>query len=37
MLNCSRQAGKSTVMAGLALHTAIFNPDGLTLLLCPAQ
>jgi hypothetical protein len=26
MLNCSRSAGKSTTVAALALHTALFNP-----------
>ncbi len=37
LLNCSRQSGKSTVVSALALHTAIFQPGSLTLLLCPAQ
>ena len=32
---CSRQAGKSTVVAALALHTALFNPGCLVLILAP--
>ena len=32
---CSRQAGKSTVVAGLALHTALFHPGCLVLILAP--
>jgi hypothetical protein len=32
---CSRQAGKSTAAAGLALWTALTVPDSLTLLLSP--
>ncbi len=35
LLNCSRQSGKSTVVAVLALHTALFTPRSLTLLLSP--
>jgi terminase large subunit-like protein len=35
-LNCSRQAGKSTCTALLALHTALYVPDSLILLLAPA-
>ena len=35
LLNCSRQAGKSTMAAILALHTALFQPDSLVLLLSP--
>ena len=35
LLNCSRQSGKSTVTAILALHTAIFKPGSLILLLSP--
>jgi len=35
LLNCSRQAGKSTVAAALALHTALFEPRQLVLLLSP--
>jgi hypothetical protein len=33
LLNCSRQAGKSTVTAILACHTALFEPGSLVLLL----
>jgi hypothetical protein len=37
LLNCSRQAGKSTVVAALALHTALFTPGGaLVLVVAPA-
>src|SRR5438552_6953165 len=36
LLNCSRQSGKSTVVAALALHTALFRPAGLVLLLSPS-
>src|SRR5262245_50194801 len=35
LLNCSRQAGKSTTVAALALHTALFTSGSLTLLLSP--
>jgi hypothetical protein len=35
LLNCSRQSGKSTVTAILALHTAIFHPGSLILCLSP--
>jgi hypothetical protein len=35
-LNCSRQAGKSTSTALLALHTALYVPNSLVLLLAPA-
>jgi phage terminase large subunit-like protein len=37
LLNCCRQAGKSTVVSALALHTAIFHPKSLTLILSPGQ
>jgi hypothetical protein len=37
LLNCSRQSGKSTVVAALALHTALFTHRGLVLLLSPSQ
>jgi hypothetical protein len=37
LLNCSRQSGKSTVVSALALHTALFAPDSLVLLLSPSQ
>jgi hypothetical protein len=33
LLNCCRQAGKSTAVAALALHTALFRPASLVLLL----
>jgi hypothetical protein len=37
LLNCCRQAGKSTVVSALALHTALFQPKSLTLILSPGQ
>jgi hypothetical protein len=37
LLNCSRQSGKSTVVSALALHTALFKPKALVLLLSPSQ
>lgn len=37
ILNCSRQSGKSTSTSVLALHTAIYLPGSLTLLIAPAQ
>jgi hypothetical protein len=36
LLLCSRQAGKSTVTASLALHTAIYSAPALVLLLSPS-
>lgn len=37
LLNCSRQAGKSTVAAALALHAALFAPGGaLVLVVAPS-
>ncbi len=36
LLNCSRQAGKSTVTAALALRTALLEPGALVLLLSPS-
>jgi len=36
LLLCSRQSGKSTTTALLALHTAIYRPDSLVLLLSPS-
>ncbi len=36
ILNCSRQSGKSTSTAVLALHTAYYQPNSLVLLLAPA-
>lgn len=35
LLNCSRQAGKSTTVAMLALHTALYTPDALILVVSP--
>jgi hypothetical protein len=37
LLLCARQCGKSTATAGLAFHTALFQPDSLVLLLSPSQ
>jgi hypothetical protein len=37
LLNCCRQAGKSTVVAALALHTALLTPRGVILLVSPSQ
>jgi len=36
LLNCSRQAGKSTMAAILAVHTALYEPASLVLLLSPS-
>src|SRR5438874_3995661 len=36
LLNCCRQAGKSSAVAALALHTALFRPAGPVLLLSPS-
>jgi Terminase large subunit, T4likevirus-type, N-terminal len=36
ILNCSRQSGKSTTTATLAVHTAVYQPASLVLLLAPA-
>jgi phage FluMu gp28-like protein len=36
LLNCSRQSGKSTMSALLALHTALTEPGSLVLALAPA-
>jgi hypothetical protein len=36
LLLCHRQAGKSTVSGCLALHTALFEPDSLVLLVSPS-
>lgn len=35
-LNCSRQAGKSTIAAALALHTAQYRPGSLVLVAAPS-
>lgn len=37
LLNCSRQSGKSTTTSIIALHTAYFQPESLTLLLSPTS
>src|SRR5947209_12045670 len=37
LLNCCRQAGKSTVVSALALHHALFQPGSLTLIVSPGQ
>jgi hypothetical protein len=37
LLNCCRQAGKSTAVAALALHTALGQPGSLVLLLSRSQ
>jgi len=37
LLNCSRQAGKSTTAAVLGLHEAIYHPGSLTILVSPSQ
>jgi hypothetical protein len=36
LLNCSRQAGKSTMAATLAVHAALYEPPSLVLLLSPS-
>jgi len=37
LLNCSRQSGKSTMAAILALHRALSRPASLILILAPAE
>lgn len=37
LLNCSRQAGKSTTTGAIAAHTAIYEPGSLILLVSKAQ
>ena len=37
MLNCARQSGKSTIVAGLALHTAKYKANSLTLIFSPTE
>jgi Terminase large subunit, T4likevirus-type, N-terminal len=37
LLNCSRQAGKSTAVGVLACHTALYHPGSLTLMVSPTQ
>lgn len=36
LLNCSRQAGKSTMAAVVAVHAAVYQPTSLVLLLSPS-
>jgi hypothetical protein len=36
LLNCSRQSGKSTISAIIALHRALYHPNSLILRLAPA-
>jgi hypothetical protein len=36
LLLCSRQSGKSTIAAAVALHTALYQPGALVLLLSPS-
>jgi hypothetical protein len=36
LLNCSRQSGKSSMAAVLALHRALYHPGSLVLMLAPA-
>ena len=36
LLNCSRQSGKSTMSAVIALHRALYRPGSLVLCLAPA-
>lgn len=37
LLNCSRQSGKSTISAVLALHRALYHPGSLILCLAPSE
>ena len=37
LLNCCRQAGKSSMSAVLGLHRALFFPDSLVLILAPSE
>ena len=37
LLCCSRQSGKSTVSGLIALHTALYQPGALVLLVSPSQ
>lgn len=36
ILNCSRQSGKSTTSAALAVHQAVYQSNSLTLLIAPS-
>jgi len=37
LLNCCRQSGKSTTVATLVCHTALYDPGSLTLILSPGE
>src|SRR5262245_58793378 len=37
LLNCCRQSGKSTVVSCMAVHTALFKPGALVIILSPTQ
>jgi len=37
ILNCSRQSGKSTTAAAVALHMALYSPGSLTILISPTD
>ena len=37
LLNCARQSGKSTIVALLNVHTALYHPDSLCLMVSPTQ
>jgi hypothetical protein len=37
ILTCSRQSGKSTTAAALALHCAVHDPGSLVLLVAPTE
>ncbi|MGI9069132.1 MAG: terminase large subunit domain-containing protein [Pyrinomonadaceae bacterium] len=37
ILNCSRQSGKTTIAALIALHRALYVPNSLVLVLSPSQ
>ncbi len=37
LLNCSRQSGKSTIAAVIALHCALYSPGSLVLALAPSE
>lgn len=36
LINCSRQSGKSTTLATLALHTALYKDESMVLMLSPS-
>src|SRR5215208_2569380 len=37
LLNCARQAGKSSMSALIALHRALYHPGSLVLILAPSE